>query len=107
MSGWLAVRPAMEATGQLFMVTRRALEGSQRHRTISRARFVAALVMRWAGLSYPEIGHAMNRDHSTAIYYVQKANGDASLWDMARAVASSAGVMVPESFLPLQAGGGC
>ncbi len=39
--------------------------GHRRWPELHKARFEIAMIMRGMGISYPEIGRAMNRDHST------------------------------------------
>jgi len=43
------------------------LLGPRRNRTLAKARHVAMLLARQQGLSYPELGRAFRRDHSTVI----------------------------------------
>lgn len=95
MSGWVAVAPALGSTARMFEVTRQQLEGPRRWKWLARARFVAALVLRWAGLSYPEIGHALNKDHKSVMHGVKRAAVDVELLAAARAVAAEIGVEAP------------
>lgn len=56
----------------------KTLAGRQRHQSISAARVLWGYLLRQRTLmSYQEIGRLMgNRDHSTAMYYVEKCRRD-------------------------------
>ena len=51
--------------------------GKERTRTVVRARTLAALCFRHLGYSYPEIGHALRRHHTTVRHLITKADEDA------------------------------
>lgn len=53
----------------LYGVTEEMLRGKRRTAYLARVRQICAFLLRSrSGLSYPEIGHTLNRDHSTMIY---------------------------------------
>jgi chromosomal replication initiator protein len=59
---------------QAYGVTVTALLRRDRHRQIAEARGVACWLLRTVGgLSYPEIGRAIGRDHTTAMSAIRKA----------------------------------
>jgi chromosomal replication initiation ATPase DnaA len=56
-----------------FGVSPSQLLSKDRHKSIARARHVAAWLMRQTGLSFPEIGRALGgRDHTTAMNSVRR-----------------------------------
>lgn len=57
-----------------FKLTFDDIVGKDRSRLFIDARCVVALIMRERGLSYPQIGRFMKRDHSTIINLVEKAD---------------------------------
>ena len=69
-----------------FDVTLETLLGRSRVTAAVRARHVAAWLLRDAGLTYPEIGRRMRRDHTTAIASVGRVDGDERLLRAALAV---------------------
>lgn len=54
------------------------IRGERRHARLARARKACALALRRAGYSYPEIGEALRRDH-TSVQYAIKAPGHGAL----------------------------
>lgn len=72
-----------------FGVTRDELQGSGRVRSISRPRYVAYAALRQLGMSYPEIGHILHRDHATVLVGVRKAKADDMLSWYARKIAEA------------------
>jgi chromosomal replication initiation ATPase DnaA len=44
------------------------------HKRINEARQAGYSILRASGLSYPRIGHRFNRDHTTIMYGVQRAD---------------------------------
>lgn len=52
-------------------VTRERLLGPDRVGSLVKARRKAAFALREMGLSYPEIGHVIRRDHSTVQYLLK------------------------------------
>lgn len=69
-----------------FDVTLDVLLGRSRVTDAVRARHVAAWLLRDAGLTYPEIGRRMRRDHTTAIASVARCDSDERLIRAALAV---------------------
>lgn len=57
-----------------FKMTFEDIVGKDRNRLFIDARCVVALIMRERGLSYPQIGRFMKRDHSTIINLIEKAD---------------------------------
>lgn len=47
------------------------IRGERRHAHLARARKACALALRQAGYSYPEIGEALHRDHTTVQYAIK------------------------------------
>lgn len=69
-------------------VSVRRILGPWRHRRYTRARDVAALVMRWEGQTFENIGQALGgRDHSTVMQGAQRAGLDLDLLAAAADVA--------------------
>jgi chromosomal replication initiation ATPase DnaA len=63
-----------------YGVSVKALVSPSRRRGPTAARMVAAWVLRTTlGLSYPEIGRLIGKDHSTVMYAVKKVEGDPEL----------------------------
>jgi chromosomal replication initiation ATPase DnaA len=60
-------------------VTAAQLRGPDFQRSISDPRIVAMALMRHRGMSYPAIGKALNRDHSTAHHGVATVEDRAEL----------------------------
>ncbi len=61
------------ATATAFEVSPEELRGASRSRSVARARHVAmALTREITGASYPEIGRAFRRDHSTVLDGVRR-----------------------------------
>lgn len=56
-------------------VTKAELCRRDQHRRVSLYRNVAAWLMREYGLSFPEIGRELNRDHTTAMSSVRRVDG--------------------------------
>jgi len=66
------VAQALATVARRFGMTVADLTGQDRHKTVARARHVAAWVLRQHGLSYPEMGRALgDRDHSTMMHSVR------------------------------------
>jgi chromosomal replication initiator protein len=66
---------ALAAVARRFGVTFAELTSKDRHRRLADARHVAAWVLRQYGLSYPEIGRVLCRDHTTAMHSVRLIEG--------------------------------
>lgn len=64
------IRLVSEHTG----ISVQDIMGTSRHRPIAHARFAAYYVARRQGLSYPQIGKRMGRDHGTVIHGYQRAH---------------------------------
>lgn len=65
-----------------------AMLGPKRYRERVKARRVAAIAFRILGYSYPEIGLMMDRDHSSIINLVNRANDE--MWDVATEIVERA-----------------
>jgi hypothetical protein len=55
-----------------YRLTATDLTGARRHSCFTNPRQVAMYIMRLAGFGFPQIGAALNRDHSTVIHAFQK-----------------------------------
>ncbi|HXH52568.1 MAG TPA: helix-turn-helix domain-containing protein [Sphingomicrobium sp.] len=56
----------------------KALRGASKQRELVAARVWIALRARADGFSFPEIGRALNRDHTTIVHHCQRAGRDAA-----------------------------
>lgn len=63
----------VEAATTIFGVSRTDLLAKDRHQCVNRARMGCTLVLRRHGFSFPEIGRALKRDHTTAISSLARA----------------------------------
>ena len=72
-------------TAHHFGVTFEEITGPGRGAEVVRARFVACWLMREAGRTSTEVGHAVNRDHTTALNAYKRVEADPAL--LATAVA--------------------
>lgn len=87
------ISPIVEKAAALAFTHPRRLTCRTREKSVVRARSIAALVMRWAGLSYPEIAEALGgRHHTTAMSAVAHARGDVDWLEAARKLAAELGV---------------
>lgn len=59
-----------------FGVTLDELRSGDRHKNIAHARLVAYWLLRQRGLSFPEIGRVLNRDHTSVMYGVRKVDSE-------------------------------
>ncbi len=64
----------LELVGEAFGTSAIVIVSHDRHRMIAQARFGVMWVLRELGHSYPEIGRIIQRDHTTAIQGVKRAN---------------------------------
>ena len=64
----------IKKAGELFYIQPRDLVGSARFSFLLPARFAAYKALRLRGWSYPMIGKLMNRDHSSIIHGVKRAD---------------------------------
>lgn len=67
------VSDVIDKASELFCVHRRDILGPYRYNFLMPARFALCKALRERGLSFPHIGRVLNRDHSTVIYSVQRA----------------------------------
>lgn len=67
----LAVAEIATAAAQEAGVALAAILGQTRRQSVARARQRVMFEARQRGLSYPEIGYALGRDHSTIIHGVR------------------------------------
>lgn len=90
--------PILRAVAHEFNARISEVTSGRKIGPLARARFVVALLLRWRGFSYPDIGWVLGRrDHSTAIHAVRRAQGDEELLLLAARMASGLGVQVPPS----------
>lgn len=59
---------------------------TSREKRVAQARHVALWLAREAGVTYPKIGQAVQRDHSTVIASCRRVEGDHALLSIARAI---------------------
>lgn len=57
--------------------------GERRSKRISEARHVTSWLLRESGRTYPEIGRALNRDHTSAMYGVKRIEREPRLYAVA------------------------
>ena len=82
------------AAGAVFGVTREELLGSERTRLFVQARHVAMYLLRTdLGMSLPEIGERLNRDHTTVLHACRKVEEklkrEPTLWALVDKIRSS------------------
>jgi chromosomal replication initiation ATPase DnaA len=70
----ISYRDVIRGCAEYAGVPVEAITGPQRSRVITAARQAGYSVLRSTGLSYPRIGHRFNRDHTTIMYGVQRAD---------------------------------
>lgn len=63
----------IQEAAAFFKITYDDIVGPDRARIFIDARCVVAIIMRERGLSYPQIGRFLKRDHSTVINWIDKA----------------------------------
>lgn len=68
----ILVRDYMAAVEKVFGVRVAELKGSGRPRQWAQARWAVAMLARRDGYSWPEIGRALKKDHSSMIYGFKK-----------------------------------
>lgn len=66
----------IEETCRLFKIHPRDLVGPYRYQFLMPARFALAKALRLRGWTLPDIGKLMNRDHTSVIYQIQRAEYD-------------------------------
>lgn len=66
-------QPIVQRCAELFLVAPRDLTGRYRFDFVMRARFALYLALRLQGRSYPNIGKIVDRDHSTVMNGVKRA----------------------------------
>jgi chromosomal replication initiator protein len=66
------IAETIEAVSKRFGFTADELRFGGREASLANARHIAAWLLRERGLSYPEIGRALSKDHSTMIHAVRK-----------------------------------
>jgi chromosomal replication initiation ATPase DnaA len=74
----------VRAAADLYGTTPEAIRGPARDKSIASARMVACWLLRQTGLSYPEIGRAVDRDHTTAIHACRVIDNDPTRLAIAR-----------------------
>lgn len=65
--------PIVVRAAEIFDVSAELLSGTSRIRRIAEARFAVAHVLRERGWSLVDIGHALQRDHTTIIHALNQA----------------------------------
>ena len=83
---------AITAAARAFYVDSKDIPSPKRDPDSVDARHVAAWVMRQRDMSYPQIGRALNRDHTTIIYGCRRVDGDDRLRYIAERITSDGGV---------------
>jgi chromosomal replication initiation ATPase DnaA len=67
----------LAAAADHYRVTVNAITSPNRRSVVTHARMVAAWTIRTAtGMSYPEIGRLLNKDHTTVMNAVKRVNAD-------------------------------
>lgn len=74
----------IEAACDLYSIEATDVLGPQRDAKYVKARQIAAWLMREDGLSFPTIGRALKRDHTTAIHSVRAVEKQPALLALAR-----------------------
>lgn len=69
----LEQQPIVQRCAELFLVAPRDLTGRYRFDFVMRARFALYLALRLQGRSYPNIGKIVDRDHTTVMDGVKRA----------------------------------
>ncbi len=74
----------IQAAADLYGTDPESVRSPSRNRSVVNARMVACWLLREAGSSYPEIGRAVRRDHSTAINACRAIDADPTRLALAR-----------------------
>lgn len=74
----------VRAAADLYGTTPEAIRGPARDKSIATARMVACWLLRQTGLSYPEIGRAVDRDHTTVMHACRVIDNDPTRLAIAR-----------------------
>lgn len=90
------VRAVLEAAHRELGATLAGLRGPGQDRFAVGVRAAVAYALRHLGLSYSEIGHIINRDHTSVIYLVLKAEKDECLRSAATDLLRAVWQSVPE-----------
>lgn len=77
----------LDEVARVYGVTIGKLIEKNKHPSLVRARWVAMLALHFGGLSYPEIGRRLGRDHTTVLHGLRMAKKDGVLSGMARQIA--------------------
>lgn len=82
--GW--TEQVLIGAARYYDVTVDNLRSSSRDKDVTDARHIAAWLLRQDGRSYPEIGTALHKDHTTAMNAVKRVNGTPRLMAAAASV---------------------
>lgn len=74
----------IEAAAGLYGTTTAAIQSRSNFRDVTNARMVACWLLRQVGKSYPEIGRAVCRDHTTAMHACRAVERDPARLALAR-----------------------
>lgn len=83
--------PLLDLAAHAFGVSRQQLVGPSRADGLSAFRQVAMAAARRLGTSFPMIGRAFERDHTTVVHACQRVAGDADLSAAAEALVAELG----------------
>lgn len=86
-----ATRDCIDLAATRYGTTPEILRGLSRHREHIDPRHVAAYAARLCGASYPIIGRALNRDHSTIMAAVSRVGENARLRAVGKQIADAVG----------------
>lgn len=87
----LAVEDCIRLTAKRYGTTPAVLKSTSRRRDHINIRHVAAYAARLCGGSFPQIGRALSRDHSTIMHSVGRVGEDARLRAAAHEIAAMVG----------------
>lgn len=74
----------VRAAADLYGTNVEAIHSTSREKSVTSARMVACWLLRETGLSYPEIGRAVGRDHTTAMHACRVVASDPPRLALAR-----------------------
>ena len=69
---WDAAERILKRMCKLYKVTKKEVLGKSRKSWIVKARKACCKEMRLAGYTTTEIGHFLNRDHSTVVHHIRR-----------------------------------
>jgi chromosomal replication initiation ATPase DnaA len=74
----------IQAAADLYGTTMEAVRGRDNDRSVTSARMIACWLLRETGMSYPEIGRALGRDHTTIMHACRVIAADPARLALAR-----------------------